>query len=431
MDVPVVRTVDLEGFKLDTERHELRDPAGRRVALRPQAMQVLLCLARRPGALVTKDELTRVVWSDVVVTDDSLVQCIKLIRRALGDQERRILQTEPKRGYRLVPVVPSQTDARASTPFHQDIRFATSSDGVRIAYATSGDRGPLLVRAAHWMTHLEWDWHNAVYGPWIQGLSRRYRLLRYDGRGTGLSDRGIPMGSLADEVADLAAVVDAAGWERFALFGRSQGGAIAIRYAALHPDRVTHLVLEGSFAQGWMKRDNVPPDSEKARAFGALIELGWGRNDAAFYQLIASEMFPGASAEQREAFITMQRAACTPHDAAQLARMNGEYDALADLPRVRCPTLVLHSPQELCVPFEQGRLIASAIHGARLEPIDSVNHTPLPGEPAFDEVNRLIDEFLLPRAAVHHLGRQAAPALRAVPAARKPGTATAASRRQR
>ncbi len=420
------------GFVLDLERFELRDAAGLRVALRPQAFTVLRHLAQRAGQIVTKDELMQAVWPGRVVTDDSLVQCIKLIRHALGDGQRRLLQTEPKRGYRLASAVPAASEATPVTEFHQVIRFATSSDGVRIAYATSGDSGPPLVRAAHWMTHLEWDWRNDVYGPWIQGLSRRYRLLRYDGRGCGLSDRGIAMGTLDDEVRDLAAVVDAAGLQRFALFGRSQGSAISIRYAALNPDRVSHLVLAGGFARGWMKRGARPPDAQRARAYWQLIEHGWAQNNAAFHQLLTSEMFPGASADQRQAFMTMQRMACTAQDAVRLARMMAQYDASDDLARVQCPTLVLHSPDDVCVPFEQGRLIASAIRGARFEPFASVNHIPLPGEPAFDEVHRLIDEFLLPQAEVHKLGGPSArPALRAVQTSREPRAATAAPRNLR
>ena len=154
--------VALPGFIVDLRQCELRNTRGERVPLRPQAFEVLQCLARHAGKLVGKDELAREAWPGVVVTDDSLVQCIKLIRRALGDNGRRIVQTENKRGYRLVPSPAAADEAKAPAPFQQQIRFATSADGVRIAYATSGDRGPLLVRATHWMTHLEWDWHNPV-----------------------------------------------------------------------------------------------------------------------------------------------------------------------------------------------------------------------------------------------------------------------------
>lgn len=395
--------VALAGFIIDSEQRELRTSGGAPVPLRPQAFAVLQCLARRAGQLVTKDELVREAWPGVVVTDDSLVQCIKLIRRALADDERRILRTEPKRGYRLMVVADGKCEGEATSDFHQDIRFATASDGVRIAYAITGDHGPRLVRATHWMTHLDWDWRNPVYGPTIRRLSRHYRLVRYDGRGTGMSDRNIPIGTLDDAVGDLAAVVDAAGLDRFALVGRSQGSAISIRYAATHPDRVTHLVFIGGLARGWTKRGSTPPDPERARAFWQLVEHGWGQNNEAFQQLIVSEMFPGADAEQRQAFLAIQRASCTPQDAARLARSVAEYDVSDDLAQVQCPTLVLHSPNDRCVPFEEGRLVASSISGARLEPFASVNHTPLPGEPAFDQVYQLIDAFLLPQPNLHRV----------------------------
>jgi pimeloyl-ACP methyl ester carboxylesterase/DNA-binding winged helix-turn-helix (wHTH) protein len=424
--------VELQGFVVDLRLDELRTTAGERLALRPQAFAVLKCLARSAGQLVSKDELVRDAWRGVVVTDDSLVQCIKLIREALGDDDRRILLTEPKRGYRLVPAPSHEHAVGEAAPLHQDIRFATSSDGVRIAYATCGERGPHLVRAPHWMTHVEWDGQNPVSAPTIRRLARNCRYLRHDGRGSGLSDRDIPLGTIEDEVRDLEAVVDAAGLERFALLGRSGGGAIAIRYAARHPGRVSHLIFVGGLARGWIKRANPAPPAEQVRAFEQLVEHGWGNNNAAFRQLIASEIFPGASAEQREAFLALQRVACKPRDAARLVRMIAEYDVSEDLPRVRCPTLVLHSPHDQAVPFEEARLIASSIPGARLEPFDSLNHTPLPGEPAFDEVYRLIDEFLLPQAAVRRQEQQAArPVLRAVAPAPIPRPATIAPRGHR
>ena len=404
--------IALPGFVFDIERWELREASGARVALRPQTFAVLSCLARLADQVVTKDELMRAVWPDLVVTDDSLVQCIKDLRKALKDDARSIIQTLPKRGYRLVPsgdvpVLPAATPLSAA--FRQDIRFATTVDGARIAYATSGD-GPPLVRAVHWMTHVDLDCHSAVYGPWIQGLSQRYRHVRYDARGCGLSDRGTPPQNLDDEVRDLEAVVDAAGLERFALYARSQGGAIAVRYAARHPERVSHLVTIGGFVRGSRRRGALTPPPEHQDAFWKLIEDGWGQDNAAFRQLMTSLIFPGANAEQMRAFNSLQRAACSPQVAAHLGRTHAEYDATADLPRVQCPALIFHSPDDRPVPFEEGRMIASMIPGARLVPFASANHTPLPTEPAFGFVNRLIDEFVLGSAGDHARKERAADA---------------------
>ena len=408
-------TIELPGgFVLDPRRAELRDSSGARVALRPQAFAVLQCLAQRAGEVVTKDELVRAAWSGVVVTDDSLVQCIKLIRRALGDEARRILQTEPKRGYRLVPAAAAAGAANMAPRFHQDIRFATSTGGVRIAYATSGN-GPPLVRAAHWMTHLEHDWCSLANGEWIQGLSQRYRLLRYDGRGWGLSDRGFATWSLDEQVADLEAVVDAAGFDRFALWGRSGGGRICIRYAARHPERVSHLIFEGAYARGPLRRGANSRSPEAIAALRQIIEDGWGRDNPAARQFITSYLFPGASVEQQRSFNQLQRVACTPQEAAQFWDEGIEVDVSSELPLIRCPTLVLHSPHDAAVPYEEGRLLAAGIAGARFEPFESVNHHALPDEPAFDVENRLFDDFLLG-------GARRRPVLRAVASRRQHAT---------
>lgn len=224
---------------LDLNRAELRDHSGARVALRPQAFALLTHLARNADRLVGKEELMQAIWPNLVVTDDSLTQCVKGLRQTLGDTRHRLMRTEPKRGYRL-DTRADRTDRadRAEPTLAQEIRFATAEDGVRIAYATAGEGVP-FVRAPHWMTHLDWDWRTASFGARIRAWARSFRLVRFDGRGTGLSDRSVMPGTLDESVADLAAVVDAAGLRRFALLGASNGGAIAIRYAARHPERVS------------------------------------------------------------------------------------------------------------------------------------------------------------------------------------------------
>ncbi len=392
---PTDAPIALAGFTFEAARLELRDAAGAPVALRAQALAVLGCLAHQRGHVVTRDELMRAVWRDVVVTDGSLAQCINEIRTALGDTAHRIVQTAPKRGYRLVVDSALSTAAPAAgRGFEQEIGFATSDDGARIAYAASG-AGPVLLRAPHWMTHLEWDWRSLVYGPWIEGLSQRFRFVRYDGRNWGLSDRGVAPATLQRSASDMAAVADAAGLRRFALLGVSGGGAISIRYAALHPERVSHLVLVGGCARGGLHRGAASITAQHLDAFCRLVKEGWAQDNAAFRQIMTSQMYPGANADEMRSFNDMQRVACTPQEAANIRRVIADYDATAELRQVRCPTLVLHNPHDAMVPFEEGRLIASSIAGARLVPFESQNHVPLCGEPAFALMNRLIDEFVL------------------------------------
>ncbi len=275
----------------------------------------------------------------------------------------------------------------------QQIRFARAPDGTRIAYATMG-RGYPLVSAAHWLGHLEYDWQTPVWAPWFERLAARYRLTRYDSRGCGLSDRQ-PRGIGLDElVSDLEAVADAAGLERFALLGMSQGGAISIAYAARHPERVSHIALCGAFARGALRTDPGARRRATVESLIRLIELGWGVRNSAFLQLFTNLFFPGASPEQMRAFNDIQRRATSPEHAARLMRALAELDASPHLAGVRCPTLVLHARGDSVIRFEEGRFVASSIAGARFEPLESANHVPLAGEPAFERFFELLQEFV-------------------------------------
>lgn len=405
------KTIALPGFVFDPQHLELTDVAGARVSLRRQALTVLKCLAQKANRVVSKDELMSEVWPGLVVSDDSLVQCIKDLRRVLKDQARRVVQTEPRRGYRLVTSAATLAVPAAVTPledFHQSIHFANGSDGTRIAYAISGD-GPPLVRAPHWMTHLEFDARGPTSGPLIRRLSQHHRLFRYDNRGCGLSDREVPVSSLDQEVSDLEAVVDAAGLDRFALFGISAGAAISIRYAARHPQRVSKLIVSGGFVRGGQLRGERATSLENIMAFSRLIESGWGERTSAFQQIWTSLIFPGATPEQQDGFNAMQRLACSPKQASMMHRMYTAFDAREDLPRVQCPTLVLHSPDDAIIPFEEGRLVAAGINGARLVPFASRNHFPLPCDAAYEHVLQLIGEFLLDLPSCQEAGANPVP----------------------
>jgi pimeloyl-ACP methyl ester carboxylesterase/DNA-binding CsgD family transcriptional regulator len=278
--------------------------------------------------------------------------------------------------------------------FKQEIRFTHSADGTRLAYAVHGEGYP-LVRAAHWLTNIERDWQTPVWRPWFDALGSRYRFHRYDSRGCGLSDRGATEISLDRLVADLEAVVDGAGLDRFALLGTSQGGAVSITYAARHPERVSHLVLLGAFARGPFRRSPSPEEVEGIRAQIKLIEVGWGQDHPAFLQLFTSQIFPRATPEQAQSFNDLQRMSCSPEQAARIVRAYYDFDASSELARVACPTLVLHARGDVRSPFATEALhIASSIPGARLVPLDTNSHNPLQGEPAFDRVLQEIDAFV-------------------------------------
>jgi pimeloyl-ACP methyl ester carboxylesterase/DNA-binding CsgD family transcriptional regulator len=277
--------------------------------------------------------------------------------------------------------------------YRQNVSFARTLDGVRIAYAVTGSGYP-LVRAAHWLGHLDFDWQTPIWRPWIEALSARRALLRYDCRGCGLSDQDIEVITLDAMVGDLEAVVDAAGLDRFALMGMSQGGAVSIVYAARHPERVSHLVLCGGYARGGFKRHPTPQQAQAMEAMIKLVESGWGQQSPAFLQLFTSQFFPGATLAQMHAFNEIQRRAAPAHVAAAIMRAFAELDAEPYLAQIRCPTLVFHSQRDNRIPFDEGRFVAASIPGARFQPLDTDNHLPLAGEPAYEQLMSGIDAFL-------------------------------------
>jgi len=273
----------------------------------------------------------------------------------------------------------------------QQIRFCRAYDGTRIAFAVTGNGSP-LVRAPHWLTHLEYEWQSPIWRPWLTALTAGRSLVRMDARGCGLSDRGVETISFEAFVRDLEAVVDAAGLERFALFGHSQGGAIAMEYAVRHPERVSQLVLLGAYARGRLKRS--PQSRSESEAQLKLVEVGWGGDDPSYRQFFASQFMPGASLEQLRQMAELQRVSSSPTDATRILRAYYEIDVSAQVPRISCPALVLHARGDLRVPFEEGRAVAAMIPGARFVPLDSDNHILIENEPAFARLFEELRGFL-------------------------------------
>lgn len=265
----------------------------------------------------------------------------------------------------------------------QEIRYCRSPDGVRIAYAVSGS-GPPVLRAAHWMSHLQYEWESPVWRHWIDSLSAGNTLIRYDERGNGLSDWDAGDLSLAAMVSDLESVADASGLEVFPLLGVSQSCAVSVAYAVRHPERVSRLVLYGGYARGWRRRGDIH-ELDTHEAMTTLIREGWGRDNPAFRQLFTETFIPGASRAQMSWFNELQKETASPLNASRLHQAFGDMDVSALLAKVRVPTLVLHARHDAAVPFEQGKALAAGIPGARFVDLDSANHILLGDEPAFGE----------------------------------------------
>jgi eukaryotic-like serine/threonine-protein kinase len=274
----------------------------------------------------------------------------------------------------------------------QQIHFCTTADGVRIAYATVGE-GPPLVKAANWLSHLEFDWRSPVWRHLLREFARDHTFIRYDERGNGLSDWNVTDLSFDAWVEDLESVIEAAGVERFPLLGISQGGAVAIAYAVRHPEKVSHLILYGAYARGWITRDSAD-EIEQRQAQLTLVKLGWGKDNPAFRQLWTTLYAPDATPEQAQSFNDLQRISTSPENAVKLLNIMGQIDVVDLLPQVKVPTLVLHCRDESGVPFEEGRLLASSIPGARFVPLEGRNHLLLEGAPSWGTFVKEIRRFL-------------------------------------
>jgi len=381
-----------DDFTLDSERRELRS-GGTIIPIEPQVFDLLIYLIENRDHVVSKDDLIGSVWGGRIVSDSTLDSRINGVRKALGDsgKEQRLIRTIARKGVRFLGEVTASNSKEAPEPARapqQEVHFCTACDGVRIAYAMAG-QGPPLVKAANWLNHLEYDWQSPIWSNLFRRLARQHRLIRYDERGNGLSDRDVDDISFEAFVHDLESVVEAACLNRFALLGISQGCAVSIVYAMRHPERVSHLVLLGGFAHGRAKRD---PEGFKTQL--SLVQQGWGRENPAFRQFFTSTFVPDGTPEQMQWLNDLQRITTSPENAVRIMQAISNVDVTDMLPRVTVPTLVLHSRNDAWIPFDEGRALAAGIPGARFVALESRNHALLEGEPAWQKFLDETEAFL-------------------------------------
>lgn len=387
-----------ESFQLDVAERRL-SRLDELIPLRAKVFDTLCMLVENHGRLMRKDELMQRLWPDSVVEENNLDHNISKLRRALqdGTNGQKFIETVPRQGYRFIAKVqqvssgsmvpPAESTVEIQSSREQEVRSFTASDGVRLAY-TVGGSGPPVVRAVDWLNHLDYEWKNPLRRHWLSEIMCHNTLLRYDQRGSGLSDWNIGDFSFERSLADFEELISAAGLDQFALVGTCQGGAIGAAYAARHPERVTKLILVGAFARGW-----PPPNGMMTEQFHAMLTLirhGWGRDNPAFRQLWTTLFRPDAGPEETEWMNEFQRITSSPENAARMMAEFPKIDITDLLPKVSCSTLVIHSRDEAVVPVQEGRLIASRIRGARLVELPSRNHEVVPGEPAWPT---FVDEF--------------------------------------
>jgi pimeloyl-ACP methyl ester carboxylesterase/transcriptional regulator with XRE-family HTH domain len=294
---------------------------------------------------------------------------------------------------RRIGAGPGRDAAAASS--QQEVTFCTTADHVHLAVAAMGD-GPLLVKAPNWLNHVEYDLASPAWGPTFTRLARNHRFVRYDARGSGLSDWEIADNSFESSVRDLETVIDMLGREQVSLLGISQGATFAIAYAARHPKRVTRLFLHGSYARGRQQRGN-DLEQQKSALIDSLITTGWGSDNPVYNNALASLFIPSGAPDQIRSFAELQRVSASAANVLRSKTMLDAIDITHLLPSVRAPTLVAHSRRDQIVPIEEGRLVAAGIVGARFISLESDNHVLLPGEPAWDQWMALIEDFAEPK----------------------------------
>jgi DNA-binding SARP family transcriptional activator/pimeloyl-ACP methyl ester carboxylesterase len=311
------------------------------------------------------------------------------------------LQAEPlARAKRRVALTPDE-GRRGASPASHKVQFCKTSDDIRIAYACVGD-GPPLVWAAHWMSHLAFSWESPIWSHWTEEFAKDHAFVHYDERGSGLSDWTVPTFSVDAFVRDLETVVDTLGFDQFTLIGSSKGGPTAIAYAALHPERVSRLVLYGTFAQGARVRGD-PGAIERHEAVVTLTQQGWANDNPAYRQILTSLLLPDASMDEMGWFNDLQRISASATNAAALLRSLANINVVDYLPAITAPTLVLHCRNDCSAPFEQGRLIAGRIPHAKFVPLDSRNHVLLPRDPAWGIFVSEVRKFLAESAPTRSL----------------------------
>jgi pimeloyl-ACP methyl ester carboxylesterase/DNA-binding winged helix-turn-helix (wHTH) protein len=377
-------------FQLDTAEHRLLRN-GVEVQLQLKVFETLCVLIENAGRLLKKEDLLQEVWPDTVVEENNLNKNVSLLRKALGKNTngQSYIETVPRVGYRFVaPVKDSAATAavtevattRQSAP-RQDIRFSLAADGVRIAWASIGN-GPPLVKASNWLTHLDYEWESPIWRHWWSELSNHHRVIRYDERGNGMSQRDVPEVSFDTWVRDLETVVDAAKLDRFTLLGISRGGAIAVAYAVKHPERVNKLVLYGAFPMG-LNHYGTAKDLEERRALVSLTRLGWGVHNPTFCRMFTQRFIPNGTPVHENWIDDLQRMSTSAENAARLLETAANIDVRRLLQKIQLPTLVVHCDCDQVVSSEHGRRMAAEIPDARYVSLPSANHLLLAEEPAW------------------------------------------------
>lgn len=421
------RVYQFDRFRLDAGERLLYD-GERLVQLAPKVFDTLVLLVENSGHALTKEEMMERVWPDSFVEENNLAQNISILRKALGTSGAGppFIETVSKRGYRFTSAVQSEdydaiTVERIHTTLTVEEEIDSEDDGrhvldgrtaahqlvlpsarvpetqyvrngdVNIAYQIVGEGDLDIVFVMGWVSHLEYFWAEPHFAAFLERLASFSRLILFDKRGTGLSDR-VPLSelpTLEQRMEDVHAVMDAVGSKRAALIGVSEGGPMCSLFAATYPERTVALVMIGTYAKRIRDVDypwGVSPEDRED--FFETMRNDWGK------PVGIEERAPSLADDEnfREWWATYLRMGASPGAAVALTKMNAEIDVRNVLPSVRVPTLVMHRSGDECLKVEEGRYVASLVPNSKYIELGGVDHLPFVGDR--DEILDPIERFL-------------------------------------
>ena len=381
---------------LDSEAH-LLTRNGEDQKIEPQVFDLLLLLLRYSGTLVTKDQMIEEIWGGRIVSDSAISACIAAARKAVGDdgKTQSVIRTVARRGLQLVADVTTEdTPKPQSAPAAGSprVRYATAEDGAKIAYAVTG-KGPPLIRIAHHPTHLELEWTESTERALFDALNTRFTLIRFDQRGSGLSDLDVDDYSAARSVSDIMAVLEALGIDRLPVYGSSSGAMIAVEFACAFPEVVSHLVTLGGYVDGRSVREGC----DETSADDTMIRMakeGWETPDSAFISALLSVYFPTAQPEQLQGIARKLQMSCPVENEIRGRGFFNHHSIAGILSNVSAPTLVMHARGDAVHPLSEAQKLARGIPAAELMVLESRNHYPLPQEEAWQVMVAGMFDFL-------------------------------------
>ena len=373
---PRATTYRFGAFTLDPEQHSLTK-SGIPVPVEPKVFDLLRLMVENAGELITRDRLIKEIWHGRIVSDAAISACVAAARRAVGDtgQEQAIIRTVARRGFTCsaeVQIVSKKPLRHTAPP--PSIQFTRTHDGKALAYAVAG-AGPPLLYTTFGGTSIEAQWSSPFFRPLFDAICAQNKLLRFDSIGTGQSDLDMASAGIEAEALNMLSAADAAGLERFALFCQAGSALSGVYLAAHYPERVTAMVLNGGYAEG----RNLRADTTGTQAMFGMISEAWDKPESSFLLAYALLYFPEGPLDLAKDIVEIMHKSCPEENMLRMRQAFNDASVLDVLPKVQCPTLIVHAREDPIHPLTEARKLAAGITNSELVVLNSANHVPMPG----------------------------------------------------